>query len=77
MQEGKVYRLRDGAEAKEFTDHCGWLWIFLGYTHSRGRPSYARARSVATGDLASFFRNAFEEVEDGGDTCGQDAQRGP
>ena len=77
MQEGKVYRLRDGAESKMFTDSLGWLWVFLGYTHSRGRPSYARAKSVATGDIASFFRSSFEEVEDGADTCGQDAQRGP
>ena len=77
MQEGKVYRLRDHMETKEFTDSLGWLWIFLGYTDYRGWPSHARAKSVATGDIASFFPNAFEEVEGGADTCGQDAQRGP
>lgn len=70
MQEGRVYRLRSGMEAEEFTNHCGWLWVFLGYTHVRGRPSYARARSVATGDVASFFRHAFEEVEDGDNSSG-------
>ena len=67
MQEGKVYRLRDHMETEEWTDYHGWLWVFQRYAPSgTGAITYAVARSVATGALAKFFPNAFEEVSDAG-----------